>query len=192
MIKFKDWMAQRELSEINEGLKIKKNWKFSDNTETKEKYTIEINDSIEHSILDRIKDRTDIKINDMNSKLQAGIDYILNKANKDFFKKDINYIDLKYTKSNFKVIFMIKPKTKYLRISSIFSLDMETKNSLHWEIKEFFNELPEFENIINENLNYEFFTISNDLFMIELNERKGTHEVMLSDPNDIITFEINE
>jgi hypothetical protein len=192
MIKFKDWMAQRELSEINEGLKIKKNWKFSDNTETKEKYTIEINDSIEHSILDRIKDRTDIKINDMNSKLQAGIDYILNKANKDFFKKDINYIELTYTNSKFKVIFMIKPKTKYLRISSIFNIDWDSKNSLKWEIKEFYNELPEFENSINENLDYEFFTISNDSFMIELNERKGTHEVMLSDPNDIIQFEINE
>jgi hypothetical protein len=192
MIKFKDWLAEKELLEVNEALKIKKNWKFSDNSDSTEKYTIEINDSDEHSILDRIKDRTDIKINAMNQKLQAGIDYILNKANKDFFKKDINYIDLKYTKSNFKVIFMIKPKTKYLRISSIFNIDWDSKNSLKWEIKEFYNELPEFKNSINENLDYEFFTISNDSFMIELNERKGTHEVMLSDPNDIIQFEINE
>lgn len=192
MIKFKDWLSEKELLEVNEALKIKKNWKFSNNSDSTEKYTIEINDSDEHSILDRIKDRTDIKINAMNQKLQAGIDYILNKANKDFFKKDINYIDLKYTKSNFKVIFMIKPKTKYLRISSIFNIDWDSKNSLKWEIKEFYNELPEFQNSINENLDYEFFTISNDSFMIELNERKGTHEVMLSDPNDIIQFEINE
>ena len=77
-----------QFRELCEELKIvKKNWKFIDNTG--QGYTIEINDTEAHPILSRIKTRTNsnlVKLNDMNSKLQLGVDLILKKASKNNFR----------------------------------------------------------------------------------------------------------
>ncbi len=175
---------------LTEALKIiKKNWKFIDNSG--QNYKIEINDDENHPILDRLKDRTNnsLSLNEFNAKLQKGIDLILHKAKNGFFKKDISYIELTYTQSLFKVILMIKPNNKYLRISSIFEMSFKTANALHWDINEFFIEHPELES--NKQIE-EFYTMSNDYFAVEINERTGSSDVYLSDTNDIIKLELGE
>jgi hypothetical protein len=187
---FRELLYLTSKNGLSEALKIiKKNWKFIDNSG--QNYKIEINDDENHPILDRIKDRTNnsLSLNEFNVKLQKGIDLILNKAKNGFFKKDISYIELTYTQSLFKVIIMIKPNSKYLRISSIFEMSFKTANALHWDIKEFFTEHPELE--AHKRLE-EFYTLSNDYFAVEINERTDSSDVYLSDTNDIIKLELKE
>ena len=180
----------RNFLRISESLKIKKKSHLKDNTNSG--YTIEINDSEGHSIIDRIKDRTDIKLNAMNDKLQKGVNLMLKKLSNDFFKKDINYVELTYKLSNFKAIFMIKPKTKYIRISSIFEMSYKTDNALIWDINEFCILHPEI-NVLNESEAH-FYTINLEdddcFYSVEINERTNSFDVYVSDPNDIIKFNL--
>ena len=181
--------------DLCEELKIvKKNWTFNDNTD--QGFTIEINDSSSHPILDRIKDRTNIKLNDMNIKLQKGIDLILNKNSKGFFKHNVSYIELTYLKSNFKTIFMIKSNKKYLRISSIFELSYNTDGAFYWNINEFKEDHPEL-NVQILNLNeskigcYFIDNLKDDKFYtVEMNEKTNSYDVYISDYNDVYKLEI--
>ena len=116
---------------LNEELKIvKKNWKL-----TSKKYNVEINDKVQHSFLERISDRTNLKYNEFGRKIQAGIDYIDTKN----ITKDI-MIGLNYTKSNFIILFLVKPINKYLRVSTVLDSDMILKGSIKWDINEFNSE----------------------------------------------------
>jgi hypothetical protein len=176
---------------LDEALKvIKKNWKFTDNSN--QKYTIEINDSNSHSILGRIQTRTNnqLGLNEFNKKLQKGVDLILLKAKNGFFKKDISFIELTYSQSLFKVIFMIKPTEKYLRINSIFEMSFTTSNALYWNINEFFEEFPELKTQrIDES---HFYTMNNNMFCVEVNEEINSYDVYLADNNDIFKLDITE
>src|SRR5574344_370575 len=96
------------------------------------KYTVEINDNVSHSLLDRILVRTNTTINDFKKKLQVGIDYI----DKKNITKDI-MIGLNYKKSGFIVLFLVKPETNYMRISTVLDSDMVQKGSIKWDINEF-------------------------------------------------------
>lgn len=176
---------------IQEAIRIlKKKWNLKDNITGS--FKVEINDSESHSILDRIRDRTDISLNDMNSKLQLGVDLILKKESKGFFKKPISYIELTYKKSNFKVIFMIKPENKYLRVSSIFGIDFKTSNALYWDINEFIEINPEYKHSVKD---FDFYTLDNSsedqFFSVEVNERTKSYDVYLSDTNDIYELELD-
>lgn len=182
---------------VNEELKIvKKNWKLSDTTN--QDFVVEINDSPSHSIIDRIKDRTDMKLVNMNKKLQKGVDYILKKNQKGFFKYRVSYVELTYKKSNFKVIFMIKPEQKYLRISSIFEMSYNTEGAYYWNINEFIKDNPEFEKDTHHGLELNesklaFYTIDNKkndkFFSVEMNEKTNSYDVYLSFPSDVILMD---
>lgn len=176
----------KTFKELMEGLKIvKKNWKFTH----PDNYKVEINDTESHSILDRIKERVnpEIKLNDINPLLQKGVDLIIKKNEKGFFKKDISFIELTYKKSKFKAIIMIKSKTNYIRISSIFEINFKTENALIWDINEFYKELPEYSNItLNESVG---FYILEDYFCFERN--KDNIQVFLADINDVYSLELN-
>lgn len=173
---------------LNEQLKIvKKKWNLKDTLNLG--YEISINDSEEHSIVDRMQNRTDVKLNDMNNKLQKGLDLILYKVKNNFFKRDINYVELTYKKSNFKAIFMIKPKNKFIRLSSIFEISYSTDNALLWNINEFLELNPEYKYLVKSKAKYDFFTIDQNkfdrYFSVELNENKKSFDVYVSDTNDI-------
>lgn len=167
---------------------VKKKWSLKDNTD--QGFTVEINDSETHPILDRIKDRTDMKLNDMNAKLQKGVDYMLKKNSKGFFKHKVSYVELTYTESNFKAIFMIKPEQKYLRISSIFEMSYKTDGAFLWNINEFLEQNPEYSDSINENA--EFYLLEEGFYNVEINERNNSYDVYISDYNDVIKLEIQE
>lgn len=190
-MKFRDLYNLTEEVGLKEALKIiKKNWKFIDNSN--QNYTIEINDSNSHSILSRIQTRTNnqLGLNQFNEKLQKGVDLILFKAKKGFFKKDISFIELTYSQSLFKVIFMIKPSQKYLRINSIFEMSFTTSNALYWDINEFFEEFPELKTQkLNES---HFYTLNEDMFCVEINEKTNSYDVYLADNNDILKLGITE
>lgn len=190
-MKFRDLYNLTEEIGLEEALKIiKKNWKFIDNSN--QNYKIQINDSNSHPILSRIQTRTNnqLGLNEFNQKLQKGIDLILFKAKNGFFKKDISFIELTYTQSLFKVIFMIKPLEKYLRINSIFELSFTTSNALYWTINEFFQEFPELkEQRLNE---YHFYTLNNNMFCVEVNENTNSYDVYLADNNDILKMKVSE
>lgn len=171
------------LEKFTNEMKIKKKWKFNN-----EGWTIEVNDSSEHNILDRIKDRTDLGYNVMNKKFQKGVDYLIKKS--EFFKQPKAFVELKYKKSDFKVIFMIKTKNKYIRISSVFISDMETQGAYYWKINEFKEQFPE----LKTNLLYDFSILDlNDgdkMFAVEsINESK---EIYLNDLNEVIKLELEE
>lgn len=190
-MKFRELYNLTEEIGLKEALKvIKKNWKFVDNSN--QNYLIEINDSNSHSILSRIQTRTNnqLGLNQFNEKLQKGIDLILLKAKKGFFKKDISFIELTYSQSLFKVIFMIKPLEKYLRINSIFEMSFTTSNALYWNINEFFEEFPELKSQkLNES---HFYTLNNNMFCVEINEKTNSYDVYLADNNDILKLEVTE
>ena len=184
---FKSYLDETE--SLKEKLTIvKKKWSLKDNTD--QGFTVEINDSETHPILDRIKDRTDMKLNDMNAKLQKGVDYMLKKNSKGFFKHKVSYVELTYTESNFKAIFMIKPEQKYLRISSIFEMSYKTDGAFLWNINEFIQENPEYTEQLKENA--EFYLLEEGFYNVEINERKDSFDVYLSDINDVIKLEIQK
>ena len=184
---FKTFLDEKEA--LNEKLTIvKKKWNLKDNTD--QGFTVEINDSETHPILDRIKDRTEMKLNDMNAKLQKGVDYMLKKNSKGFFKHKVSYVELTYNESNFKAIFMIKPEQKYLRISSIFEMSYKTDGAFLWNINEFLEQNPEYSDSINENA--EFYLLEEGFYNVEINERNNSYDVYISDYNDVIKLEINK
>lgn len=184
---FKAFLDEKE--SLKEKLTIvKKKWNLKDNTD--QGFTVEINDSETHPILDRIKDRTDMKLNDMNTKLQKGVDYMLKKNSKGFFKHKVSYVELTYTESNFKAIFMIKPEQKYLRISSIFEMSYKTDGAFLWNINEFLEQNPEYSDSINENA--EFYLLEEGFYNVEINERSNSYDVYISDYNDVIKLEIQQ
>ena len=184
---FKTFLDEKEV--LKEKLTIvKKKWSLKDNTD--QGFTVEINDSETHPILDRIKDRTEMKLNDMNAKLQKGVDYVLKKNSKGFFKHKVSYVELTYAESNFKAIFMIKPEQKYLRISSIFEMSYKTDGAFLWNINEFLEQNPEYSDSINENA--EFYLLEEGFYNVEINERNNSYDVYISDYNDVIKLEIQE
>lgn len=117
---------------ISEELKIvKKNWKLEIDD-----YTVEVNDKLDHDLLNRIYSRTNLKTNQFNEKLQKGLDYINSKLKKGKITKDI-MIGINYTKSEFIVLFLVKPDSKYIRVSTVLDKDMIVKGSIKWDLNEF-------------------------------------------------------
>jgi hypothetical protein len=50
-------------------------------------------------------------------------------------------VKMTFKKSNFKVIYQLKPESKYLRVKSILSIDMETSRTIKWTLKENFDDI---------------------------------------------------
>lgn len=125
MINFKDF------NEISEALKIvKKNW-----TSDFEGYEVDYNDTQGHELIPRIQSRTDITLNDIKSKLDKAINYIIYKDKQGFFKNTLS-VAITFKESDFKALFLINPETKYIRLNTILSGDMITKNTIRWDLNE--------------------------------------------------------
>ena len=134
---------------LNEDLKIvKKNWNL--NLPNLPEWTITINDKLNHNLIDRIDIRTDIGLNRMNIKIQKGLNYISKKIIKNKIQQDV-MIGLNYIKSNFIILFLIKPNNKYIRVSTILDKNMNQSGTVKWDINEF-NTMTElnYDNNINE------------------------------------------
>jgi len=184
-------MRFKQYLKLQEALKIvKKSWKLKS-----DKYDIEVNDNFDtHNLLKRIEDRTNIKLNQLQAKMQVGINYLIKKE--DFFKRDKNFIALKFLKSGFTMLVLFRKDTHYIRISSIFDNKMEVKNALYWDINEFHNE---FKNDIltdlSKSFKYDFSTINlnegDDMFILETNEQKLSKCVYISDYHDVEVHEVN-
>jgi len=184
-------MRFKKYLKLQEELKIvKKSWKVKD---PKGKYEVEVNDKVDkHDLIKRIEDRTNIKLNQLQSKMQSGINYLIKKE--DFFKNKKNFVALKFLKSKFTMLVLFRKDTNYIRISSIFDNEMPVEHALHWTINEFNDE---FKNDILCDLTklyrYDGASINmneNDLmFIMEVNERELRKDVQIMDPNDIEILE---
>ena len=134
---------------LNEDLKIvKKNWNL--NLPNLPEWTVTINDKLNHNLIDRIDIRTDIGLNKMNIKIQKGLNYISKKIIKNKIQQDV-MIGLNYIKSNFIILFLVKPNNKYIRVSTILDKNMNQSGTVKWDINEF-NTMTElnYDNNINE------------------------------------------
>lgn len=119
-------------SEMTEDLKIvKKNWSFDIPG-----YTVDINDKVQHSLLQRAQLRTRTPLNKIHKAMQHGLEYIVKKINSGKISNRV-MISLTFTKSEFKLLVLVNPDEKYLRVSTIMNPDMETKRDIKWNLNEF-------------------------------------------------------
>jgi len=180
MSKFKNYVESIKI--------VKKNWKFDIPN-----WEIEVNDNLNHDIISRIADRTNKGSNFVKSKMEDGLKYIIKKADNGFFKRDKNFVAIKFTKSKFAILYLVKLKNKYIRISSVLEDHMEITHALIWDLNEFKEMFPELD--LSKEVKADFSTISltphDYMFSMEINEsRSYIKEVYMTDPNDLITFEI--
>lgn len=113
---------------------IKKNW----NTEYPG-YQVEFNDQDNHSLIDRVRERTTLAISQIIEKFDKAIRYIIKKNEKSFFKNK-TMVSINMKKSNFKVMILIDPVSKYIRVSTVLSSEQYVKNAIRWELDERYNE----------------------------------------------------
>ena len=117
---------------------VKKNW----NTNY-ENYKVEFNDVQNHELISRIQDRTNLTVNDLQSKFDKAIKYIIMKNDLGFFKQK-SMIEFTMKKSEFKILIMINPEENYIRVSTILAMDMPSKNTIKWSLNEQFTSLEVF------------------------------------------------
>lgn len=128
MGEFRNMLEAVEKHGISEALKVvKKNWKLE-----LPGWKIEINDKLDHSLLDRIAERTNLKSNQFSEKMRKGLEYVSKKN----IKKTV-MIGLYFKKSNFTILYLVNPKDKFIRISSVLDSSMDVVNSIKWELNEF-------------------------------------------------------
>jgi len=111
---------------------VKKKWNTS-----YENYKVEFNDIQNHELISRIQDRTNLTINDLQSKFDKTIKYIIKKNDLGFFKQK-SMIEFTMKKSEFKILIMINPEDNYIRVSTVLSMDMPSKNTIKWNLNENF------------------------------------------------------
>ena len=122
----------RSFRSLLEVLKIvSKNWNIKIDG-----WEVQVNDKVEHSLYQRIQ-RTNLDYKDLKEKIILGIKYVINKANKE------NMYALYYKKSDFTILLLVKPETKFVRLSTILDSGMQFKGGLKWDINEFKNDFPE-------------------------------------------------
>jgi hypothetical protein len=98
-------------------------------------YKIEFNNLQDHPLIPRIQDRTDLTLNDIKTKFEKAVNYIVKKNDKGFFKQK-TMVEFLMKKSDFKVLIMINPADKYIRISTVLASDMKTSNTVKWNLNE--------------------------------------------------------
>jgi len=184
-------MRFKRYLKLQEELKIvKKSWKLK-----ADGYDVEVNDDVDkHNLISRIEDRTNIKLSQLQRKMQVGINYLVKKQN--FFKRDKNFIALKFLKSGFTMLVLFRKDTHYIRISSIFDNDMPVKHALQWTINEFHNEFKnDIETSLSEVYRYDGAAIDLEkddlMFIMEINEKELTKDVSIMDPNDVNFLDID-
>jgi len=98
-------------------------------------YTVEFNDTIDHSLNDRTIDRTELTHDEIKFKISKAIDYIIKKDKKGFFKRK-SMVAMTFKKSNFIAMILINPFDKYIKLSTILATYMNVKNAIRWELNE--------------------------------------------------------
>jgi hypothetical protein len=123
---------------------VKKNW-----TIKIPGYTIQFNDIEKHPLIPRIRERTDLSLMEIKEKIKKAIEYLVKKNDKGFFKEKC-MVEFFMKKSNFKLLIMINPENKYIRISTVLAPDMKTSNTIKWELNEEETKLYKFEVTFDE------------------------------------------
>jgi len=123
------------IREIYEALKITfKKLKYV-GTENDIEWNIFFNNSKDHSIFSRMKERTSLEFKEIEYKLSKGVDLILKKVKKGKIEKPLQ-IALTYKKSDFKAIFKVVPEEKAIILLTILATDMHTKGAIDWNMNE--------------------------------------------------------
>lgn len=121
---------------LQEALNIKrKSFKYYGTLNDEMGYDLIYKDSDDHNFTSRVKERTDVTPKEASIAISKGIDYILTRV-KSGKISDKAAFAITFKKSKFKVVFIINPWLKFLKIATILGYDMETKNAIKWTIKE--------------------------------------------------------
>jgi len=138
MMTFEEYVYERLV--VRKPLKIvRKNWDIK-----RDGYKIEFNNMEDHPLIPRIMDRTELSINDMKTKFEKAIDYVIKKNEKSFFKQK-SMVEMLMKKSDFKIMIMINPSDNYIRISTVLATKMKTSNTIKWNMNEEIEERYYFE-----------------------------------------------
>ena len=86
-------------------------------------------------MIPRIQERTNLSVKEIQQKFEKAIDYIIKKNEQGFFKQK-SMVEMFMKKSDFKIMIMINPKDNYIRISTVLSSSMKTKNAIRWKLNE--------------------------------------------------------
>jgi hypothetical protein len=163
-----------------ESLKIvKKNWNPKSRVPG---WQIIINDGDGHNLIDRVKDRTNLSTNEAKEKIQKAVDYVSKKIENGWFDKGKNagntrMMAINFEKSKFKMLVLVDPRQKVIRISTILSDDMTTRRTINWDLKEFLQEFPELEKEAKYQNESDFAPIADYSFMIEYDEKYNENRV---------------
>jgi len=99
-------------------------------------WSVEVNDKIKHSLIQRTQLRTEAPLNTVKKAIQHGLEYIVKKVDNNKLTNR-TMVSLTFTKSDFKVLVLVNPDEKYLRVSTIMNTDMQTKKDIKWNLNEF-------------------------------------------------------
>ena len=95
-------------------------------------WKVQMNDKVQHSLLDRVKDRTDLSMNEMKEKIQKGVSYVTKKIK----RPGRTMVALNFKKSNFILMILIDNDKNFARVSTILDPNMKVSNALKWDISE--------------------------------------------------------
>ena len=133
----------------NEALKIKnKKFKYNGTMNQEMQYELIYKNTNDHNFTDRVQDRTDLTPGKVQTLISIGIDYILKRVKSGKIKDNIA-IGLKYKKSKVKIIFIVNPWLKYIKVATILDNDMKITNAVKWTINERFVDI--LNEVIKEN-----------------------------------------
>jgi len=128
------------IKEVYEALKITfKKLKYV-GVENDIEWNIFFNNSKDHSIFSRMKERTNLEFKEIEYKLSKGVDLILKKVKKGKIEKPLQ-IALFFKKSDFKAIFKVVPEEKAIILLTVLSTDMHTKGTIDWNMNESFEQI---------------------------------------------------
>jgi len=188
MISYIEYIDQN----INEALKIKSiKWKKNING-----YTIDVNDSKIHSMIEKIDDRTHLGKKELRDKIYRGIEYIIMKDKKGFFD-NLNTnrvsIGITYKISEFILSCLINTDEKYIRVNTILDKGMVYSHGIKWNLNEFqetFFDIGVHDN--NTCFTFDDYLLEDhgSIFMVEPNERTNIPEVMLMEEITELTLNL--
>lgn len=162
------------------------------NTEIQD-FKIEINDSSIHDMVLRVMNRTNLSLSKFDDKLKKGVSLMIHKVQKNKIPSK-TMVSLEYLKSEFKVLFLVNPQEKYIRISSVLDNSMLVKGTVKWNINEFQETFWKLDERYLDNKHCIIFdddTLNEGTtFMLEPNESTGLPDIFLED--NILEIEIDE
>lgn len=114
-------------------------------------FKVEFNDNLYHSLKKRIKFRTNLTKDQLQTKLQNGVNKMMKSIENNTLKTDKD-ICIKYSISFFKVIFRVYLNSKTIKLKTILTDKMEDFDSYRMILDEF------------------YFNLDNNYYMITIDE----------------------